>query len=532
MAANSITSPFPIITDIDGQPLEGGYIWIGIAGLDPQTNPKNTYWDNALTALAAQPIRTIGGYPIRTGSPARLFVDANYSIRVQNKNGTIIYSSLVSTNILSADQVTFTGPDGLNYVLSDLADNSSALKGDALIAVKQPLSGSVARTQHDKNAEQVSILDFGATPGSTEAQNKTALQLAIASVDAGGGGVITVPESINYGYKRTDLTTHPDLSACINIVIIEDYSIGNSYAAPGRDGAQLRRFFHTPGETDGNHDGNTIWHRGKWHPSILISNDANYAAKGDPSRTALDNRRATIITAIDGDAQWQIGQGGTSGDLTDDELSNFIIACYGNYGGVAVGATQVMTVDRVNAAIGFNNTPPVGYNFDFAGKINRTHIVRFLAPLVNNTALYFSNANGIRFSMTVNDDLSVSFGNNVTNYMFIGSDKSLFGHFTRVEHKTTSYPVTANDNQKILSNNGAGGGFIFTLPLAVPGMELRFYVASANNMRVDPNNSDQFRAAGLGKYKESSTVGSKLKLVCIVANIWEFEESGTWATEP
>jgi hypothetical protein len=88
MTALSIQPPFPIFTDTDGSPLENGYIWLGTANQDPQANPITAYWDAALTITAAQPIRTSGGYPSRSGTPARLYVASDYSIRVQNKNGS------------------------------------------------------------------------------------------------------------------------------------------------------------------------------------------------------------------------------------------------------------------------------------------------------------------------------------------------------------------------------------------------------------------------------------------------------------
>jgi hypothetical protein len=94
MSALSVSSPFPIFTDIDGQPLEDGYIWIGTANLDPQTNPISVFFDAGLTIPAPQPIRTLSGYPARAGSPSRLYVGSDYSIRVLNKNGTLVYSSL------------------------------------------------------------------------------------------------------------------------------------------------------------------------------------------------------------------------------------------------------------------------------------------------------------------------------------------------------------------------------------------------------------------------------------------------------
>jgi hypothetical protein len=95
MSTVSIPSPYPAFADIDGQPLEDGYIWIGTAGLQPIGNPINVYWDAAQTIAAAQPIRTRGGYPMNSGTPARLFAGADYSIQVQNKNGSVIYTSLL-----------------------------------------------------------------------------------------------------------------------------------------------------------------------------------------------------------------------------------------------------------------------------------------------------------------------------------------------------------------------------------------------------------------------------------------------------
>jgi hypothetical protein len=52
MTALSIQPTFPIFTDIDGQPLEAGYIFIGVANLAPIGNPINVYWDAALTLAA------------------------------------------------------------------------------------------------------------------------------------------------------------------------------------------------------------------------------------------------------------------------------------------------------------------------------------------------------------------------------------------------------------------------------------------------------------------------------------------------
>jgi hypothetical protein len=116
MSALEVTPPFPVFSDIDGQPLENGYIWIGTVNLNPQTNPINVYWDAALTISATQPIRTLGGYPSNSGTPARFFAAADYSIRVMNRNGSTIYSSLNGNAIGSGTVATNATGNGVQTI--------------------------------------------------------------------------------------------------------------------------------------------------------------------------------------------------------------------------------------------------------------------------------------------------------------------------------------------------------------------------------------------------------------------------------
>ena len=94
MSALSVEPPYPAFADADGQPLDDGYILIGTVNLNPITNPIDVYFDSALTVAAVQPIRTSGGYPVYQGTPARIYTTGDYSIQVQNKNGTVVYTSL------------------------------------------------------------------------------------------------------------------------------------------------------------------------------------------------------------------------------------------------------------------------------------------------------------------------------------------------------------------------------------------------------------------------------------------------------
>jgi hypothetical protein len=142
MSALSIQPVFPIFTDIDGQPLEDGFVWIGQANLDPQGNPIQVYWDAALTIPAAQPIRTLGGYPANSGTPARLYVNSDYSIQVQNKNGSVVYSAPAATERYNGGVISTINASQVVYDPAGL--------------------GAVTTTVQAKLRETVSVKDFGA----------------------------------------------------------------------------------------------------------------------------------------------------------------------------------------------------------------------------------------------------------------------------------------------------------------------------------------------------------------------------------
>jgi hypothetical protein len=45
MALTQVTGPYPIFTDLDGTPLDDGYLYIGAINDDPETNPIQVFWD-------------------------------------------------------------------------------------------------------------------------------------------------------------------------------------------------------------------------------------------------------------------------------------------------------------------------------------------------------------------------------------------------------------------------------------------------------------------------------------------------------
>lgn len=141
MSALTVTAPFAVFTDINGDPLDAGYIYVGTVNLDPVANPVTVYWDSALTIPATQPIRTINGYPARNGSAANIFIDGtSYSIKVLNRRAQLCFSMANGVHVFNqTDQIPATQID-----------------------YTSPGAGAVLRTGQDKFEEWVSVKDFGA----------------------------------------------------------------------------------------------------------------------------------------------------------------------------------------------------------------------------------------------------------------------------------------------------------------------------------------------------------------------------------
>jgi hypothetical protein len=242
--SSSIVSPFPFFTDTTGAPLEGGYIYIGQSNLNPETAPVNVFWDAALTIPAANPVRTVGGYPSRQGTPSRFYSATDtYSITVRNKNRVLVFSAFdqsdaptsvfdISTQLITATagQTTFTltvfsylpGTDtlqvfrnglrlnlGLDYLETNsvtitltapaavgdqfLFQGGAVITGDqtpgSSVAFIQAGAGAVTRNMQDKARESVSVKDFGAV-GNGIADDTLKIQDAINSLASTGGDVV------------------------------------------------------------------------------------------------------------------------------------------------------------------------------------------------------------------------------------------------------------------------------------------------------------------------------------------------------
>ena len=179
-----IVAPFQQFFDTSGRPLANGAIYIGTANLDAETSPIAVFWDDAFTIPAAQPIRTLNGYPAHNGAPARLYVNAdNYSLTIRNAQGRIMYS----ITDVAAQQL-----QALNIFQADLA----APSGASLVGFLQSGNGATARTVQDKLRDIFHVEDFGILPSNVD--NATGFANLAAAVQARGGGTILFPAGQTY----------------------------------------------------------------------------------------------------------------------------------------------------------------------------------------------------------------------------------------------------------------------------------------------------------------------------------------------
>ena len=253
MPALSINVPFPVFQDRDGQPLDNGYVYIGTPYLDPQTNPVQVYFDEALTIPAAQPLRTINGYVSNAGTPAQLYVNGvNFSIKVLDSKANLVYSF----------------PDG-----SGISPNASGI--DFL----QGGTGAVTRTVENKLRDLVNVRDFGAV-GNGVTDDTTSIQNAVTRCSSLGGGIVFAPAGT---YKvSAPITVPSNVSIYGEGMGVTKFSATSAFTASQAvfyaNGSSYTRYegFSILGNTDGTNGAGTGIHcktgTGNQIHAVFISN--------------------------------------------------------------------------------------------------------------------------------------------------------------------------------------------------------------------------------------------------------------------
>lgn len=140
-----------------------GKIYIGKIDTDP-VNPENqiqVYVENedGSHVPVSQPIIiNAAGYPVYNGQIAKFVTVQGHSMAVYDAYGS---QQFYFPNVLKYDPDQY-GPDFKDQLAQTGVYADDNTKGDNLVGVKQPFTGSILRTQHQKNQEIISVRDFGA----------------------------------------------------------------------------------------------------------------------------------------------------------------------------------------------------------------------------------------------------------------------------------------------------------------------------------------------------------------------------------
>jgi hypothetical protein len=101
--------------------------------------------------------------------------------------------------------------------------------------------------------------------------------------------------------------------------------------------------------------------------------------------------------------------------------------------------------------------------------------------------------------------------------------------------KTANYTVLVNDSGKTFSTKGAAGTVVFALPVARVGLKYRFYVGAAQELRIDPDGTEQISLpstgvpSAAGAYITANAIGETVEIECTEAGVWAvFGFTGTW----
>lgn len=146
-----------------------GKIYISKIDTPPgeMTDPDNSVQvyleneDGSYVPVAQPLVINAGGFPVYNGQIAKFVTVEGHAMAIYNASNA---QEFYFPNVLKYDPDQF-GPDLLKQLAQTGPYANDNTKGDAMIGVLQPFTGAIYRTQHQKNADVVSLKDFAIGDG-------------------------------------------------------------------------------------------------------------------------------------------------------------------------------------------------------------------------------------------------------------------------------------------------------------------------------------------------------------------------------
>lgn len=280
--SNFITLPFEYFADpTSGRPVANGSIYIGIVDLDP-TIPSNQieiyYIDESENkVILSQPVSTnVGGYPVDdSGTVVQVRTDSQYSMTVQNKNGSDLfyvpdskiseYASIAFVNETATEaqeQLLYGGVfpvtvsavvevyNGSNASTATVPAGTTHLRTTSgLLKMVPAASGNIVdltettaqiggtsvellTIQQDEWRQVGDIRGYGATPGGDNIYD--AIRKLASDIQSNGGGRIYIPWAME-GYSLTAPDNNSVICDFSNLEFLildleSKITIGNEYS--------------------------------------------------------------------------------------------------------------------------------------------------------------------------------------------------------------------------------------------------------------------------------------------------------------
>jgi hypothetical protein len=438
MALTQVTGPYPIFTDLDGSPLDDGYLYIGAINEDPEQNPIQVFWDSNLTIPATQPIRTNSGYAYRNGTPALIYTAGQFSITIRNKREEfVLYSPVgygfdpgsVSASVVQNDfigdgvQVDFTLSTAPSTILATNVfingvyqekDSYSLLGNVITFSIAPPLSSSIEVITNETgviNSGNATAISYTLTaPGAVAQTVQTKLEQYVSVKDFGAVGDGVTDDTAAFNTAIAYLNT---ISYSAVLVLEGDFVINGSLTPI----TTPRKVIDGYGATI-NHDGGTLFSFGVGGNTGIVKG-IRYSCPTSPTA-------GTCFISFEGCNQCEVRDiTGRVNQFAKIGLSSFV-------GGYILENVNVSTINGVQTVINHGTGAVSQINNLVLTAIGTSRVLNQTTPSgATATAIKFSNAwdtaiwsgllvNGYLYGLDINRttaNVNISNGR-VTNFYF------------------------------------------------------------------------------------------------------------------